>query len=464
MTTTASLTPTPASAARQPPSEPRRFWDRLQGTYLNPDERIFLSELITQYEILDSKTDNPGAERVCQRIMADFSMDRASLTWRDVYAFQTALLALKPIEIVRQELPQLRATYAEIVNVREYAAYASSRPPDPATAPKEIVRADATFLLAEVQRYRTFVSLRERHRNSIVWRSAVCMLATIAAITGLYMAMRMHYSGTAHGTYIEVSAAAAAFAGAIGGYISLQQRLQTAYSDGDPVSNVIQLRFGVWPLYIAPLTGAVFAVVLFFVFCGELVSGSLFPQMGPETIPVTTLPQKARTVSPPSVRPATAAPMVGTAAPNGLGGTGASAPAVSASSGENGGEVPTSAADAATQAVAAAHSPVTPPYEDILTDGPTKAVDFAKLLVWCFIAGFAERFVPDVLNRLVGQANANDAKPALPASGNTGGVSPLPAVRRRRARRNVLPRGATTSTAAGGSAAPGTAVGTKSAS
>ncbi len=36
---------------------------------------------------------------------------------------------------------------------------------------------------------------------------------------------------------------------------------------------------------------------------------------------------------------------------------------------------------------------------------PDKAQDFAKSIVWGFVAGFSERFVPDILNRVASQSN-----------------------------------------------------------
>lgn len=41
-------------------------------------------------------------------------------------------------------------------------------------------------------------------------------------------------------------------------------------------------------------------------------------------------------------------------------------------------------------------------FQSFLADwGPDKASDYAKTIVWAFVAGFSERFVPDILNRVV---------------------------------------------------------------
>ena len=45
--------------------------------------------------------------------------------------------------------------------------------------------------------------------------------------------------------------------------------------------------------------------------------------------------------------------------------------------------------------------------------GPATGTDFGKLLVWAFLAGFAERLVPDLLDRLRNNSkNSTDKKAA----------------------------------------------------
>ena len=117
--------------------------------------------------------------------------------------------------------------------------------------------------------------------------------------------------------------------GATGGFISLCRRIYEANPGPDPEASCRILRSDRSSLVAKPLFGAVFALVLYLLFLGGIVSGSLFPapSLGPNNIQVN--------------------------------------------------------------------------FQSFLT-GAVWAVpgDFAKLLVWCFIAGFAERFVPDILGRL----------------------------------------------------------------
>lgn len=126
-------------------------------------------------------------------------------------------------------------------------------------------------------------------------------------------------------------------AGAMGGFISMQKRLQQAPTVGDPLITFSNLTDGKFSYFIGPITGSFLALVLYIIFAAGMIKGSVFPE-------IITVSQKEasdfyeKTLS----------------FKNFTKGTGVN-------SGEN----------------------------------------YAKLLVWSFLAGFAERFVPDTLNWFV---------------------------------------------------------------
>jgi hypothetical protein len=46
--------------------------------------------------------------------------------------------------------------------------------------------------------------------------------------------------------------------------------------------------------------------------------------------------------------------------------------------------------------------------EFLQTAGPSGGIEYAKLMVWSFLAGFAERLVPDTLSRFVAKKESSD--------------------------------------------------------
>ena len=134
------------------------------------------------------------------------------------------------------------------------------------------------------------------------------------------------------------------FVGAMGGLLSMQQRYQSVSREGDPINNVSELMQNWSRLFLPAISGAIFAVLLYMLVIAGLLEGELFPKFLPEV----------------ATKPEDASQPVGTA------------------------------------------------LSDLLHQGrPGSRRDYGKLIIWSFIAGFAERYVPDTLSRFISRKEAD---------------------------------------------------------
>ena len=68
------------------------------------------------------------------------------------------------------------------------------------------------------------------------------------------------------------------FFGIIGGFVSSQRRMQSLPNDGDPIiSGIPGLDSAGYYLFLSPLLGAIFAVILTLMFIAGILKGSIFP-------------------------------------------------------------------------------------------------------------------------------------------------------------------------------------------
>ena len=132
----------------------------------------------------------------------------------------------------------------------------------------------------------------------------------------------------------------AAIAGAIGSFISALLRIEAVPETTEIGRSVVALRYSE-SIRLAPVTGMIFAVLLSFVFGGQLLNGILFPSAGKSIWPFVLF-------------------------------------------------IP---------------------------------AELAKWLVWCFIVGFSERLMPDMIDRLIARSDKGNQTPA-PASVGRGNGKP----------------------------------------
>jgi len=389
------------------PAYARLFFDHLNSEYLA------LKPSITDYGVLNR------LEEIYQKRL------KLQLTWSDIYTFDLTLVDLRPAESLVRKAYDARARYRSVAGQKEYDEYLASKPMDlgavqidwDADPPKTDVlierelRADIKYLLNKVYLYYALLPMREGLRDQMTKR-AVLMTAVVVIVIGLALVVNITVSLKVvkfnEYSAVFITVLTVMLAGIVGGCISMLQRIQSTPSDGDALFNLAALTSGWRGIMLAPVYGGVFAFILFVLFASGVLKGVVFPTIvTPDSrqeealataSPVNVATPPAVSSSPVQAAAAQESPQVTT--------TSTATPAGSnATSGVPGPKSPTpTPTPAATPS--AARSRVLLIEEFLKETGPAGGVSYSLLIVWSFLAGFAERLVPDTLNRLV-QKNAN---------------------------------------------------------
>ena len=322
-------------------------WGKGGNSPLKEYNQEIIAQLISQYNILDQQNIPDEIQNIFKALKDKQS--NGTLCPLDGYVGEDALLRVMPLEQLRRAAWIIRHRYKYTVGEKVYEAYIKSGPPDPSSAGENTLRADLVKLLSDNRRVETFRRSIEKTRYRIAnitgftsLAMLLIMLCVLYIKTRLYPALSMEFTPL---MFVCV-------AGSLGGLLSTTQKILSAKIWSESIEKFFEFQRSLisW-LFLPPILGVLFAVILFLLFSADLLNGVLFPDI------TTTLPT--------ALYPAT------------------------------------DFKDLAVPQKALAFIKYT---------SPVSAVDYGKMIVWSFIAGFSQRFVPDTLSRLIKESDSPKRK------------------------------------------------------
>ncbi len=478
------------------------YFDHLGGEFESLETALAALPAAAAPRVLIAETAKKVADLRAKR-------EDGAINWNDLYLFEMLLADVRPAGLLRSKVLSLRRDYRSVAGQVEYDEYLASKPknlrdpPDPRDPPDEdadyemLLRDDLKDLLGRLFKRYAILPVREaRLKRLTVYASLFCGLFLLIlvlfvvsmgfedlrtggdstnapAAAGVTSANANAGNVNANNANANAAGSAAAggaqrggtrpwpsiplfvvmVSGAMGGFVSALQRIQASPTEGDSVYNLAMLYHSSYAVFVAPLTGAIFSILLYMMFTGNILEGRFFPniytpaartikgQTGEADVTPVTAPAVAPNVNAgPNVKSNVGNANVGTATVRNARARGRNTRVVnnanvgnvntnnantnadnsnlanSNNGNTNGGNVntappfrpdPDERDDRAGAGAVPTPTPASVPTASLSVrdflyrSGPAGGEDYALLIIWSFIAGFAERFVPDSLNRII---------------------------------------------------------------
>jgi len=408
------------------------IWRRIRAIFAWAREEAFISRIYYEsmrdnfegyaWDSGDEKQAKTNAlkETMLSELKLEFAkldpLHGHSATLGQLFKIELALIWVVPEEALRARFWTIEDRFIRVVPTSVAKSYQNSFPAgSPDAVPEKVLRQRARNLL-DVIHANYLINLA---REKSIKRMMVILFLAASAIAGTVYTQIDGSNEQAQQGLLLIMAA-----GMAGGMISIIQRLQKATSRDamvdDGIFELIGLRVGWLSVLMSIGIGGVFALFLYVLSAAHLLDMVLpefaSPQPGSggddanlaSTLPSTAdlagaLPTEDPTASNPdaaSVEPANGAPMAATASEPAASGNGSAVQGT-----KNGCDAKDSACDGWLAQVTSALG-----FKDI--------GQYYKMVALGFISGFAERFVPDIINKLT--------KEQAVTAGSAGGATKTP--------------------------------------
>jgi hypothetical protein len=236
-----------------------------RSQYLSDFGPAYFDHVLAQFDLFKAENDIPP---YIQEIVDKHSHSPELLRWKDIYALEEFVLEIQPDDVVKARAPSLEESYQEIMGGRAYAAYLKLRP---SLKQQGLLRHTLAILLGTLHWIYSMVPAREQMRSDILKQSGKWLLICFTALLPIILVFGFK------GETLLATIPLVALMGSLGGFLSLQRRIEKVPTDRDPLLTMLELQNGRFTVALAPLLGAIFAIVLFLMFLGGLLQGSVFP-------------------------------------------------------------------------------------------------------------------------------------------------------------------------------------------